>query len=160
MNFRKKINSKYGFAFTLPFFLAPIKSKLVRNKEDDLDYMNSQLNQYGEGVDLSDILSNPNFQGDPEHLMEESIFNSISPPQFSYLHSQFKTSLDQENWKGLKLGLSWHPTMTLNSELTLNIEKARGFLKNYTLSTTTILPSKYNLYLSKVKTIRIKVLFS
>ena len=113
--------------------------------------MQSQLDPFDsmEGNELSDILMNPQFHGgDPEQLMEESMFNSVIPPQFAYLHSQFKTSLEQESWKGLRLGLSWHPTMTLNSELSLTIDKPRGFLKNYSFSTTTILPSKqYNFYL-------------
>ena len=52
-----------------------------------------------EGFDqLSEILNNPNF--DPsnyEELMEETMLNNVNPPQFSYLHSQFKFTFDSES---------------------------------------------------------------
>ena len=100
------------------------------------------LTDFAEGNELSELLMNPNFQGDPEQLMEENIFNSINPPQFSYLHLHLKSSLEHESWKGLKLGLSWHPTMALNTELQITGDKLRGYIKNYTFSTTTIIQSR------------------
>ena len=136
-----KLNKKFNYTLGLPLLLTIYKSKLVKSKED-YDNMDSQMAGSMEGFDqLSEIMNNPNI--DPssyEELMEESMLNSINPPQFSYLHSQFKTSLDSESWKGIKVGLNWHPTNMFNTEYSLTIDKPRGFLKNYAINATTIIP--------------------
>jgi hypothetical protein len=140
MNVNKKLNYKASLSCSLPFLISLYKSKLVKCREEDYDNLTMPFDSM-EGNELSEILEHPNFQGDAEHLMEERLYNSIHPPQFAYLHSQFKTSLDHESWKGLKLGLSWHPTMTLNSEFQMTLDKmSTRSLNNYVFSITTVLP--------------------
>ena len=138
MNLKKPFNYYMGLPLLMPLF----KSKVLKSKED-YDHMQSQIDQidHSEGNELSELLMNPNFEGDPEQLMEESMFNSVNPPQFSYLHSQLKNSLDHESWKGAKFLFSWHPTMSLNTEFQLNVDKPRGFPRNYSFTTTSIIPS-------------------
>jgi hypothetical protein len=141
MNVNKKLNYGAGLTCSFPLLMSLYKSKLVKCREEDYDNLPMPYDGM-EGNELSDILNNPNFHGDAEQLMEERMYNSINPPQFAYLHSQFKTSLDHESWKGLKLGFSWHPTMTLNSEFQLTVDKmSTRSLNNYVLSVTTVLPS-------------------
>ena len=139
MNLKKPINYTLGF----PLFLSIYKSKVLKCRED-YDHMQSQIDQVesNEGNELSEMLMNPKFQENPEEYMEQSMFNSINPPQYAHLHSVLKNSLEHESWKGLKLGFSWHPVMNLNSELQITGDRPRGFLKNYSFSTTTIIPSR------------------
>ena len=142
MNVNNKINYKTCLPFSLPFFISVFKSKLVKCRDEDYDNLPLPLDAL-EGTELSDILNNPNFQGDPDQLMEETMYNSVFPPQFAYLHSQFKTSLEHDTWKGFRIGFSWHPNMTFNSELQLTLDRIRGYsLNNYVFSVTTVLPSK------------------
>ena len=148
MDIKYKLKFTLGSGFFMPFY----KTKCVNSKDENL------INKDKEEKTLSDILDNPDNEpiSNDEEVLEERMMNSLEPPQFSYLHNQFKTSLENDSWKGLKFSINLHPTNYSNSEYTLNIYKIRGFLQNYSFNTTSIIPGK--IYIIQTNKIQIKEL--
>lgn len=133
------LNKNFKFTLGLPLLLSIYKSKLVKNKEehDRVDCQTSSL----ELCDLtSEICNKKNINSFHfEEDSEEKMLSSVDPLQFSYLHSQFETSLDFDSWNGLKIDLSWHPTNLFNTGYTITIDNPLEFLKNYAKHATTII---------------------
>ena len=140
----------FGLSFTFPFIFSKFYQKTVFSKEEDLDHLQSMshFDENDEAKGLSDVLDNPDMMEnmDPEkyqELIEEQMLNSFSPPPFAYLHNQFKTSLDNESWKGLKLSLNHRPAQEFSSDYNLTIDKLRGAFKNYAVNVTSVIPGIY-----------------